>query len=356
VAYKYAAVQAATRLNSVTFQVGRTGVITPVAELEPVLLSGSTISRATLHNEDEIERLQVMIGDTVFIEKGGEIIPKVVKVVLEKRPADARKIEFPENCPECGFPVEKPEDEVRRRCLNPACKARLKGVIKQFTSRGALDIEGFGDVLIDALVDEGRIKDIADIYTLTVEELAGRKRLGQKSSEKLVANINKSRMQPFYRVLFALGLPYVGISTAKVLAEHFKSMYKMLNATKDELLSINDIGEKTAETLVNLFSDENFINFIDDVHKIGLNLSSSETEKNSSLISGKTFLITGTLSVPRREVETDIVSLGGLIVSSVSKNVDYLIVGENAGGKLAKAQQFAVKIISELEFREMIKQ
>ncbi len=355
IAYKYPAVQATTVLKGVTFQVGRTGVVTPVAELEPVLLSGSTVSRATLHNEDEIARLGVKIGDTVFVEKGGEIIPKVVKVLEEKRPADARAIIFPENCPSCGSRLVKPDGEVRWRCVNPACKSRLRGVLRHFASRDAMDIEGMGDVLINALVDDERLKEVADIYTLTAEELSVRERMGKKSAAKLAEAIEASKGREFARVLFAIGLPQVGISTARTLAEEFGSMRAIMSATKEQLMAVNDVGEKTADLLIHTFNGAGFNELIEKLSSIGLNMSQdfARTAVESS-ISGKTFLITGTLSKGRKEVEDHIRSLGGKISGSVSKNLDYLIAGDKAGSKLEKANKLGVKVISEEEYNRLV--
>lgn len=355
IAYKYAALQATTVLKGVAFQVGRTGSITPVAELEPVLLSGSTISRATLHNEDEIKRLGVMIGDTVFIEKGGEIIPKIVKVVEDKRPADAKEIIFPSSCPECGVEVIKPEGEVRWRCVNPDCKARVKAMLSQFVSRNAMDIDGMGDSIINDLVDEERLKKYADIYTLTKEELAKREKMGERSAQKLVAAIEKSRSQPFDRVLFAMGLPQVGTSTSKVLASHFGSMDKLTASSKEELISIPDVGDKTADMLIETFATERFKDMLASLKAIGLSMEAdTPKEAAKSPITGKTFLITGTLSAPRKEVEDRIVSMGGKLLSAVSKNLDYLIAGEKAGSKLTKAQSLGVAVLSEDDFEKLI--
>jgi DNA ligase (NAD+) len=354
VAYKYQALQATTRLNSVSFQVGRTGAVTPVAELEPVLLSGSTISRATLHNEDEIARLGVMIGDTVFIEKGGEIIPKVVKVVLEKRPTDATPIEFPKSCPECGVELIKPEGEVRRRCPNIECKARIKAGIGQFVSRNAMDIEGIGESLINALVDEGRLASVADIYTLQAAELAQREKMGDKSAGKLIESIERSRNQPFSRVLFAIGLPQVGVSMSRVLASNFGDIDRLMNATAEQLTAIKDVGGKTAELIMNVFATESFKGLVERLRAEGLQLSNGAVTAVDSPITGKNFLVTGTLTRPRKEVEETIISHGGTVAGSVSKTLNYLIVGEKAGSKLEKAQKLNIPVISEEEFYKMI--
>ncbi|MDR2401624.1 MAG: NAD-dependent DNA ligase LigA [Deferribacteraceae bacterium] len=354
VAYKYAAEQASTVLRDVTFQVGRTGVVTPVAELEPVELSGTTISRATLHNEDEIRRLGVMVGDTVFIEKGGEIIPKVVKAVMERRPAYARPIVFPEKCPECGGALQKPADEVRFRCANNACPARIKGAIKQFVSRNAMDIDGFGDALIDALTDEGRLKSPADIYTLRASELAERKKLGEKSAAKLIAAIEKSLAQPFSRTLFSLGIPQVGVSLARVLAAEFGNIGTLMSVSRERLMSVNDVGEKTADMIIAAFHDPDLIELIEKLRKAGVNFKQARPALQvQTPITGKSFLITGTLTRPRAEVEEEIRSKGGIVATSVSKTLDYLIAGEKAGSKLAKAQNLGIKVISEGEYKTL---
>jgi DNA ligase (NAD+) len=355
VAYKYAAEQASTILKAVTFQVGRTGVVTPVAELEPVELSGTTISRATLHNEDEIRRLGVMIGDTVFIEKGGEIIPKVVKAVMERRPADARPIAFPAECPECGGALQKPEGEARYRCVNSACKARIKGAIKQFVSRNAMDIDGLGDALIDALTDEGRLKSPADLYTLQVTELSERKKMGEKSASKLVAAIEKSLAQPFSRTLFSLGIPQVGVSSARVLAAEFGDIETLMSASRERLTAVSDVGEKTADMIIAAFKDPVLLELIGKLKGAGINFKQErETAQIQTPITGKSFLITGVLTRPRAEVEEEIRSKGGIVAASVSKSLDYLIAGEKAGSKLAKAQSLKIKVISEDEYSALL--
>jgi DNA ligase (NAD+) len=355
VAYKYTALQATTVLRSVSFQVGRTGAITPVAELEPVLLSGSTISRATLHNEDELKRLGVMVGDTVFIEKGGEIIPKIVSVMLEKRPADAQQINFPEACPSCGGAVEKTEGEARWRCINPLCKDRLKAMLSHFVSRNAMDIDGMGDSIVSALVDEARLEKFADIYSLTTTELAKRDKMGSRSAQKLVAAIEASKARPFERVLFAIGLPQVGANTSKLLAANFPDIDTLMAAKRDELTAINDIGDKTADGLVQIFATAEFRQMVDELKAIGLTMiATKKAEPVSSPISGKSFLITGTLSVGRKEMEERIAGLGGRVASSVSKNLNYLIAGEKAGSKLTKAQSLGVQVLTEAEFEAMM--
>ncbi|MDR0454498.1 MAG: NAD-dependent DNA ligase LigA [Deferribacteraceae bacterium] len=356
IAYKYPAQQITTILKGVSFQVGRTGAVTPVAELKPVLLSGSTVSRATLHNEEEITRLGVMIGDTVFIEKGGEVIPKVVKTVTEKRPADAIPIVFPEKCSECETPLIKPEGEVRRRCPNRRCHARVKASLLHFVSRNAMDIEGFGETLINALVEEGRLKTPGDIYTLTKEELETRERMGKKSSGNIIAAIKKSREQPFDRVLFASGLPQVGARMAKTLASHFGSMDNLMLADMETLTNIPDVGDKTAKFLLDAFKDKDFLNLLTDLRNAGLNFIAHTPEiPADSAVSGKSFLITGALSRPRKDVEDQIISLGGKVAGGVSKNLNYLIVGEKPGGKLDKAQKLGITVITESGFSDLIR-
>ena len=355
IAYKYAALQVTTLLKDVAFQVGRTGVVTPVAELEPVLLSGSTISRASLHNEDEIARLGVMIGDTVFIEKGGEIIPKVVKVVTEKRPSSARTITFPENCPECSTKLIKPTGEVRWRCINSRCKARLAAMLRQFVSRGAMDIEGLGESLINALVAEGRLTGFSDIYSLNKEEIAEREKMGERSAAKLMAAIEKSKGQSFARVLFAIGLPQVGTSMAKTLSARFGSMDKLMAAAKEELVAVEDVGEKTADILIDAFKNPDLLELIKELKTIGLRFDGGASAPQiTTAISGKSFMITGTLSAPRKNFEDKITALGGILVGSVSKNLDYLLAGEKAGSKLGKANELKIKVLSEEEFEQLI--
>lgn len=356
IAYKYMAVQVTTILEDVVFQVGRTGAVTPVAVLKPVLLSGSMVSRASLHNEDEIKRLNIKIGDTVFIEKGGEIIPKVVKVQEELRPQDARDIIFPEKCPVCNSELYISEDDAKRRCINTECPALIKGSIIHFASRDALDIKGLGERVVEELYEAGLISNYADIYLLKKEDLENREGWGSLSAENLINAIEESKNIPFVRVFYGLGLRYVGITAARLIVEKFGSMDNIFQASYNDLESVKGIGAETAKSVKTLLSDEKIINIINMLKSYGLKMSVEEKDIiKGGILEGKTFLITGTLDKPRKEYEQLVISNGGKLLSAVSKNLDYLIVGKDAGSKLAKAEKLGVKTISQNEFLSMIK-
>lgn len=356
IAYKYMAVQVTTILEDVVFQVGRTGAVTPVAVLNPVLLSGSMVSRASLHNEDEIKRLNIKIGDTVFIEKGGEIIPKVVKVQEELRPQDARDIIFPEKCPVCNSELYISEDDAKRRCINTECPALIKGSIIHFASRDALDIKGLGERVVEELYEAGLISNYADIYLLKKEDLENREGWGSLSAENLINAIEESKNIPFVRVFYGLGLRYVGITAARLIVEKFGSMDNIFQASYNDLESVKGIGAETAKSVKTLLSDEKIINIINRLKSYGLKMSVEEKDIiKGGILEGKTFLITGTLDKPRKEYEQLVISNGGKLLSAVSKNLDYLIVGKDAGSKLAKAEKLGVKTISQNEFLSMIK-
>ena len=352
-AYKYPAVQATTKLLDVVFQVGRTGAVTPVAVLSPVLLSGSTVSRASLHNESEIERLNVMINDTVFIEKGGEIIPKVIKVQEKLRPADARPIKFPTVCPVCGSLLRIDKNDAKRRCVNKNCKAIAVGSIIHFVSRNAMDIKGFGDKAVEELYDAGYLKNYADIYDLKMEYLVNRPGWGELSASNLLSAIEESKNRSFDRVLYALGLRHVGITAARLLSEHFRSIENLKNATIDEIEMVKGIGRETAESIINAFQNQDIIKTLDRLEKSGLNLKFQTIPVRP--LSGKTFLITGTLDKPRKYYE-DLISLnGGTVLSGVSKKLNYLIAGNEPGSKLKKAKEIGTVILTVDEFKDMLK-
>lgn len=356
IAYKYAAVQATTKLEDVGFQVGRTGAITPVAKLSPVLLSGSTVSRASLHNEDEIKRLGVMIGDTVFIEKGGEIIPKVVKVLDSVRPSDAKPIVFPEICPVCGKPLTVSSDDAKRRCVNRLCPAIVKGAIMHFASRGAMDIKGLGDKAVEELYEAGILKNCADIYDLKPSDLIGREGWGELSAENLINAISASKSKPFEKVLYAIGFRHLGVTGGRLLALAFGSMENLKKATAEDLEKIDGIGPEIAASVAAAMQDGENIKIIDRLASAGLKMETEVAETSAHLpISGKTFLITGTLDKPRKVYEDEIEALGGKILSGVSKKLDFLIVGDEPGSKLSKAKELGIKIITADEFNSMIK-
>ncbi len=351
-AYKYQAQQASTILKDVIFQVGRTGIITPVAVLEPVLLSGSTISKASLYNEDEIRRLDIMIGDTVFIEKGGEIIPKVVSVQKELRKSDAKEIKFPRACPECGSLLYKDDDQADYYCINKKCPAIIKGSIIHFASRNAMDIKGLGEKVVEELYDCGLLRNVADIYKLKMEDLEKREGWGESSAKNLINAIEESKNKSFEKVLFGLGLRHVGASTAKLVVSKFSSMESLLNATFSDIENIKGIGKETALSIVNSLKNNALLEVIDSLKNSGLNMV--EVSNKSDLLENKSFLITGTLSKPRKHFEDIITANGGILLSTVSKNLDYLLVGEKAGSKLEKAKKIGVKIINEYDFFTLI--
>jgi len=357
VAFKFKAKQANTKLNTITWQVGRTGTLTPVAELEPVLLSGSTISRATLHNVDEIKRKDIREGDWVVIEKGGDVIPKVVSVDLSKRLKNSVEVKIPLKCPVCGSKLFKPEEEVAVYCENNLCPAQVKGKIAHFAARGAMDIEGLGEALINLFVDLGYLKDYSDIYLLKEkkEELIKIERLGEKSIDNLLNAIEESKQRPFEKVLFALGIRYVGSGAANKIVDHFLSIEKLMNASKDEIEAIHEIGPSISESVIRYFNNDQNLKIVEKLKKSGLILVSKGKLKKSNRLEGKSFVLTGTLStMSREEAKEKIQNHGGSVVSSISKNTNYVVVGENAGSKLDKAQKFGIEILSEEQFLELI--
>lgn len=357
-AFKFKAKQAKTKLNDITWQVGRTGAITPVAELEPVFLAGSTISRATLHNFDEIQKKDIRKGDTVIIEKGGDVIPKVVSVVIEERLPGSPEEQPPACCPVCGSGVYRPENEVAFYCENSECAAQIKGRIEHFASRGAMDIEGLGTSIIDLFVELGYLKTYADIYSLHTHEIELKMmdRFGDKSIDNLLKAIETSKTRPFHKVLFAIGIRYVGAGAAKKLADHFQSMDKLANASMEEITEVYEIGESIAASVKRFFADEHNRHLIQTLKDAGLIFESEKrAEVSENFFKGKSFVLTGTLSQMKREDAAEkIASLGGKTASSVSKNTDFVIAGESAGSKLEKAQKLGVKIMDEEEFLQKL--
>ncbi|MCX7798335.1 MAG: NAD-dependent DNA ligase LigA [Melioribacter sp.] len=357
VAFKFKARQAKTLLKKIVWQVGRTGTLTPVAELEPVFLAGSTISRATLHNIDEIKRKDIREGDIVIIEKGGDVIPKVVEVDFSQRPKDSQEVKLPTKCPVCGSKLFKPEDEVAIYCENNLCPAQIKGRIEHFASRTAMDIAGLGEALVNLFVDMGYLKDYADIYDLKNyrDELIKIERLGEKSVDNLLNSIEKSKERPFEKVLFALGIRYVGAGVAKKLADHFKSIDALMNASKEEIESVYEIGPSISDSIKRFFSDNNNIKLIERLKKAGLKFKVDEIKIKSDKLKGKSFVLTGTLSsMSREEAKEKIISLGGHVLSAVSKNTNFVVVGENPGSKLEKAQKLGIPLLTEEEFLKLI--
>lgn len=359
VAYKFKAKQAFTKLLGITWQVGRTGAITPVAELEPVKLAGSTISRATLHNFDEIQRKDIRVGDTVIIEKGGDVIPKIISVVVDERPKRSSPTIPPDKCPVCKSKLFKPENEVALYCENTECLAQIKGRLIHFASRGAMDIEGLGDALIDLFTDKGFIKNFSDIYKLKDKrsELIQIERLGEKSIDNLLNAVEKSKSQPFPKVLFAIGIRYVGAGAAQKIADHFNSIDNLIKASEEKISSIYEIGPSISKSIKQFFADKKNIRLIEELKKAGLNFVSEKREIKKSYFTGKTFVLTGTLSgFSRDEAAARITALGGKVASAVSKNTDFVVAGEKAGSKLSKAESLGIKVIDESAFLDMLKE
>lgn len=362
-AYKYAAEQAETLLKSITVQVGRTGKLTPVAELEPVLVAGTTVSRATLHNEDEIRRKDVREGDAIIIEKAGEIIPAVVRVVTEKRPADSKEFVFPTTCPECGSNASKASndnaevDNVDWRCPNADCPAKICGRLEHWCSRGVMDIEGGGEVLVGQLVARSLADNVADLYDVSLAEVASLERMAEKSAQNFIDGLEASKKQDMWRVLFGLGILHVGAGVAKTLGRKFKRLGDIFDQTAEQLTEIEDIGDVIARTIVHWYGDRRNKDIIRRLDKTGLNFESSlyQSAEAAGPFSGKVFVLTGTLpTLTRSDASSKIEAGGGKTSSSVSKKTDYVLAGEEAGSKLAKAEKLGVKIIDEAEFLAMV--
>jgi DNA ligase (NAD+) len=355
IAYKFAARQEKTKVLDIEVNVGRTGVLTPTAVLEPVRIGGVTVSRATLHNEDEIERLGVQIGDSVLVERAGDVIPKVVRVV-EPGP-DRRPFRMPARCPVCRGDVVRAAGEAASRCINTNCPARLKESLLHFAARGVMDIDGLGEVLADQLVERGLVRDVADLYDLTVEQLASLDRMGVKSAEKLVANIDASRRQPLARVLNALGIPFVGERTAQILADHFGDLDKIATASDEELQQAEEVGPKVAESIRRFFREEHNRRLVERLRAAGLSFKTPVRRKaqQPGKLSGLTFVLTGTLpSLTREEATRAIEAAGGKVTGSVSRKTSYVVAGADPGSKLEKARALGVPVIDEAGLRSLL--
>jgi DNA ligase (NAD+) len=351
IAYKFKAKQATTLLRAIHLQVGRTGSVTPVAVLEPVFLAGSTISRATLHNEDEIRKRDVREGDTVLIEKGGDVIPKVTQVILEKRPAESKPFRMPKKCPVCGGSLVRIEGEAAVRCENIACPAQVYRRIEHFASRGAMDIEGLGEALVHQLVENRLVLDYGDVYYLKKEDLIGLERMAEKSAQNLLDAVEESKKRPLDRVIFALGIRYVGSGVAALLADHFGSVERLGEATIDTLDAIEGIGLTIAESVVQFFRNKSNIGVLRKLKKAGVRMEEIRSKFTGGLFKGKTFVLTGALSRLTREgAATLIESEGGKVSSSVSQNTDFVLVGENPGSKYRKALDLGIEIMDEDTF------
>lgn len=357
IAYKYPAERAETILEDIKVQVGRTGTLTPVAILKPVRLSGTTVSRASLHNQDEIERLDVRIGDHVLVEKSGEIIPKVMEVVKGKRKGPLRKFVYPDRCPVCGGKAERFGEEVAVRCINLACPAQLKARVRHYAQRDAMDIDGLGIVWIEKFIELGWIKDLADIYSMDFDKVAALERMGEKSTENLFKGIEVSKKRPLHRLIYGLGILDVGEHAAHLLAQKFKGLDRLAGVTLEELESIREIGPVTARSIHEFFREPGAKKVLEKLRKAGVRFDLVEEVKASTPFSGKTCVITGTLEkFERSAAEALIRRFGGHPSGSVSKKTDFLIVGENAGSKLDKAKELGIKILHEKEFLKMLEQ
>ena len=356
-AYKYPARQATTQVVSIVVQVGRTGALTPVANLEPVLLAGTTVSRATLHNADEVKRLGVRIGDWVLIEKGGEVIPKVLKVIESKRTGEEKQFRMPRKCPVCGGEISKVEGEVVSRCIAADCPAQLKGKLLHFASRRAMRIEGLGGSLVDQLVQKGMLRDFGDLYKLTLTDVAGLERMAKKSATNLLTQIEASKSRDLSNLVYALGIRHVGDRTAGLLARHFGSLEALGKASVEELDDIPEIGLTVAESVRDWFDDAGNVELCERLHAAGVQtkIVRSASHKLDEKFVNKQFVLTGTLpSLTRDEAKALIEARGGRVMSSVSKKTDYVIAGEEAGSKLEKAKTLGVPLLDEAAFKKML--
>ncbi|HPQ10721.1 MAG TPA: NAD-dependent DNA ligase LigA [Bacillota bacterium] len=354
VAYKFPAMQKTTKVEDIVVQVGRTGAVTPLAILEPVFIAGSTVSRASLHNEDYVKEKDIRIGDTVVIQKAGDIIPEVVRSVPELRDGSERVFQMPQSCPACGTRLVREAGEAVWRCDNSQCPAKLVEGLVYFASRDALDIEGMGPAVVQQLVDAGLVKNPADIFKLTKEQLLGLDRFGERSAAKLVASIEEAKGRGLARLLTALGILHVGTQTAASLAAYFGSMEKLVTATEDQLAQVPDIGPVVASSISAFFQNPKNIQLIEELKKLGVKMDEPKQSRGEAF-SGKTFVVTGTLSqFSRKKAKDAIESLGGKTTESVSKNIDYLVVGEKPGSKLDKARELGISILDEQQFIDML--
>jgi len=353
IAYKYPARQEQTVVNDIIVQVGRTGTLTPVAVLEPVQVGGVTVSRSTLHNMDEIERLGLHIGDTVLIERAGEVIPHVLKVVKEGK--NRRAFRMPKGCPECGSKIHKVEGEVAYRCVNSACPAKRKESLLHFAGRHAMDIDGLGDKIVDQLVDKGLVKDLTDLYKLKLDEVAALERMAEKSAQNLLDEIEASKKNPLARVIYALGIQFVGERTAQLLAEHFSSLQELEEANQEKLEEVDEVGPKVAASIVDFFSEPANKKLIKKLESAGLRPTAEKPKVKSNKLAGKSFVFTGGQVNRSREEAGEIVKQhGGKVLGSVSKKTDYVVVGSDPGSKYDKAKELGVPILDEAGFEKLV--
>ncbi len=355
IAFKYEAERVETRLLDILVQVGRTGTLTPVAALQPVVVSGSTVSRATLHNEEEIERKDIRIGDTVLVEKAGEVIPAVVGVRTDLRTGREKKFRMPKHCPECGSAVVKDEGQVAVRCVNSQCPAQVRRRIEHFASRGAMDIEGLGEAVVNQLVRQKLLADVGDIYALKAPTLIELERMGEKSVTNLLEAIEQSKSRPLWRLLFGLGILHVGVSASRALADHFPNLDALMKSSVEELQQIPDVGEVVGQSIHDFFREPHNLAVIEKLRKAGLRFEAEpKAEGTAPGFKSTTWVITGTLSQSRDEIAELIRARGGKVSGSVSKKTSYVLAGEEAGSKLEKAKKLGVRILSEGEFRKML--
>ena len=353
IAYKYPARQETTVVNDIIVQVGRTGALTPVAVLEPVQVGGVTVSRSTLHNMDEVERLGVQIGDTVLIERAGEVIPHVLKVVKEGK--NRKPFRMPKHCPECGSTIHHVEGEVAYRCVNAACPAKRKESVLHYASRHAMNIDGLGDKIVDQLVDKGLVKDVADLYALKEDEVAGLERMAEKSAQNLLAEIEGSKSSSLARLIYALGIFSVGERTGQLLAEHFSSLEELAAAKEEELEAVHEVGPKVAASIVEFFSEPANRQLIKKLNKVGVHPTAEKRQVKSQKLAGKSFVFTGGLANRSREEAGELVlQHGGKLSGSVSKKTDYVVVGTDPGSKYDKAKELGVPILTESEFEKLL--
>jgi DNA ligase (NAD+) len=356
IAFKYEAERVETRLHDILIQVGRTGTLTPVAALEPVVVSGSRVARATLHNEEEIERKDVRIGDVVIVEKAGEVIPAVIGVRTDLRTGAEKKFRMPKKCPQCGSLVVKDEGQVAVRCVNSQCPAQLRRRIEHFASRGAMDIEGLGEAMVGQLVENKLLRDVSGIYALSIDPLGQLERMGEKSVSNLLEAIERSKRRPLWRLLFGLGILHVGVSASRALADHFPDLDAIMKASVEELQRIPDVGEVVGRSIHDFFREPGNLAMIEKLRGAGLQFKGEEKtlDPSASKMKGTTWVITGTLSQSRDEIAEMIIAHGGKVSGSVSKKTSFVLAGGDAGSKLEKAKKLGIRVVDETEFRKML--
>jgi DNA ligase (NAD+) len=355
IAFKFPPEEMEAQVDEIVVQVGRTGAITPVANLKPVFVGGVTVSRATLHNEQELRRKDVRAGDWVFVRRAGDVIPEIVKVITGKRTGKEKEFVFPTTCPICQSPVKKEEDGAIARCTGRHCPAKLSGRLRHFATRTAMDIDGLGDKLCEAMVDTGLVKTVVELYALTVKQLSAIERMGERSAKNLVDAIEKSKHTTLRRFIYALGIPEVGEATAKALADHFRDVKPLMDATIESLQVVKDVGPEMGKAIHGYFEDPDNRALVEALLAAGIKPEPPEAPAAGGTFTGKTVVLTGTLSMPREQAKEEIERRGGKVSGSVSKKTDFLVAGEEAGSKLAKAKELGVKVLTEAEFQALLK-